>query len=576
MAATNTGITVQTVPDNVREIGARAHSREMLIAKGMVGAYTVLFVLFFVLPLGMLFLRSLYAPDGTFVGLDNYIRYSTTPALASSLWNSIWVSVVATAFTVPIAFFFAYGLTRACIPGKQLFRSIILIPVLAPSLLPALSLVYLFGNQGFLRDWLMGNSIYGPIGIIIASVFFNLPQAVMILITSLSLADKRVYEAAEVLGTPTRRVWSTITLPQARLGLISCALVIFTKVITDFGVVIVIGGPFNMLATDIYRQVIGQQNFNMGAVIGVILIIPALIAYIANRWAQNRQMSSMTARAVPLAPTPSRGRDIGFFLYCCFVAFLMLVMLGMAFWGSFITFWPYNLSLTLENYNFERFDPGGWGPFWVSLRLALLTMVVGTIIVFVGAWCSETLWRDKPQSKVYSVLATLPLGVPGLVLGLSYLVFFNEPNNPANFLLGTLFLMAMSTIMHYYTICHMTAVTALKQLDREFEAVEASLKVSRLRGFFKITLPICVPAVLDIAIYLFLTSMATLSALIFIYDPSTRVAAVAMVNINDAGFTSAAAAMAMLIVSTSLAFLTLHRIVEFLIARRTQRWRVGA
>ena len=97
----------------------------------------------------------------------------------------------------------------------------------------------------------------------------------------------------------------------------------------------------------------------------------------------------------------------------------------------------------------------------MSLRLALLTMVVGTIIVFVGAWCSETLWRDKPQSKVYSVLATLPLGVPGLVLGLSYLVFFNEPNNPANFLLGTLFLMAMSTIMHYYTICHMTAVTAL-------------------------------------------------------------------------------------------------------------------
>ena len=149
-----------------------------------------------------------------------------------------------------------------------MFAALALLPLFAPSLLPAISLIYIFGNQGFLKSWLVGGSIYGPIGIVLAQVFYCFPHALMILITALSLADGRLYEAAAAMGTPRRRVFWTVTLPGVRYGLISALFVVFTLVITDFGIAKVIGGQFNVLATDAYKQVVGQQNFEMGAVVG--------------------------------------------------------------------------------------------------------------------------------------------------------------------------------------------------------------------------------------------------------------------------------------------------------------------
>ena len=83
------------------------------------------------------------------------------------------------------------------------------------------------------------------------------------------------------LGTPRWRVFCTVTLPGAHYGLISAAFVVFTLVITDFGIAKVIGGQFNVLATDAYKQVIGQQNFEMGAVVGFVLLVPAVLAFVA-------------------------------------------------------------------------------------------------------------------------------------------------------------------------------------------------------------------------------------------------------------------------------------------------------
>jgi iron(III) transport system permease protein len=129
--------------------------------------------------------------DGHFVGLANYVRYFATPTLVASLWNSFWVAALSTAIVVPLAFLYAYGLTRTRMPAKPLFIALALLPLFAPSLLSAISFIYIFGNQGFLKSWLMGASVYGPIGIVLAQVFYCFPHALMILVTALSLADGR-------------------------------------------------------------------------------------------------------------------------------------------------------------------------------------------------------------------------------------------------------------------------------------------------------------------------------------------------------------------------------------------------
>lgn len=532
-----------------------------------------LFAVFLALPLAAMLQKSFENREGEFVGLANYVAYFSTPSLSISLWNSVFVAAVTTAIVLPVAFIFAFALTRSHMPLKGAFRGIVLIPVLAPSLLPAIALVYLFGNQGMVRWMLLGQSIYGPIGIVIAQVFFNLPQAVMLLVATLAMADQRLYESAAALKTPQRRVWLTITWPEVRFGLASCALVTFVKVITDFGSAIVIGGGYDVLATDIYKQVVGQLDFGMGAVIGVVLMVPAVIAFLGNQMIQRRQQAVLTARSVPYAPPQSKARDLFLLGFCGLVALFMLVILAVAVWGSFVTYWPYNLALSLKNYDFAVFDPSGWTPFANAVKMAAMTSAIGTVVVFVGAYALEKVKEFGRVAAVTSTLTMLPLAVPGLVLGLSYVIFFNARANPLESLLGTLLLMAIGTLVHYYTVCHLTAVTALKQLDREFEAVSESLKISLFRTFFRVTLPICAPAVLEIAGFLFLAAMASVSVLIFIYAPDTRVASVAVVNINDAGFTAAAAAMATCIVVTCALFKVVHGILTKLITRRAGAWR---
>ena len=204
--------------------------------RGLVLALLALFVVFLALPLAAMLRKSFEDRDGAFVGLANYVTYFSTPALSVSLWNSLFVATVTTAIVLPVALAYAFALTRSRMPGQAAFRAIVMIPVLAPSLLPAIALVYLFGNQGMARWALLGHSVYGPIGIVIAQVFFNLPQAVMLLVATLSMADQRLYESAAALKTPQWRVWTTITWPELRFGLASCALVTFVKVITDFGI----------------------------------------------------------------------------------------------------------------------------------------------------------------------------------------------------------------------------------------------------------------------------------------------------------------------------------------------------
>lgn len=548
-------------------------STDDLVMRAGVAALVVILLVMVGLPLWSLLAKGFEDRDGHFIGLANYAAYFSTPALFNSAFNSFHVAAVCTLIVVPLAFLYAYALTRTVLPLRWLFQGIALIPIFAPSLLPGLALIYLFGTQGFFKAWLGGGQIYGFEGIVIAQVFYCFPHATLILVTALTTADARLYEAADVLGASKIRVFFTVTLPGAKYGVISAALVVFTLVITDFGVAKVIGGNFNVLATDVYKQVIGQQNFSMGAVVGMVLLAPAALAFVVDRIVQRKQVALLTARAVPLVPKPKLGRDVFFTLFCVAVSIGILAILGMAAWGSLIKYWPYNLSLTWANYRFETFDANGWDSYFNSLRMALGAAIVGTVLMFVGAWLTEKTKGFYLLRDLVRFLAFLPMAVPGLVLGLGYIFFFNAPNNPLNFLYATMAILVVNTVAHFYTVGHLTATTALKQIDPEFEAVSASLKVPIWRTFLRVTAPICLPSILDIAIYLFVNAMTTVSSVIFLYAPDTKLASVAALNIEEAGTTAAAAALCLVIVATSAAVKALHLLADRFLLGRLQAWR---
>ncbi|HMC16830.1 MAG TPA: putative 2-aminoethylphosphonate ABC transporter permease subunit [Albitalea sp.] len=556
----------------------RSHWTDRIAHAGLL-LIVVLLLVFLGAPLFAILGQSLQDQNGGFAGLHNFTRYLGTPALLQSVWNSVWVSALVMLVTVPLAFGFAYALTRSCVPNKGLFRTITLVPLLAPSLLSAISLIYWFGNQGAARglvDALGFDSIYGAPGIVVAECFAVFPHALMILVTALSLADARLYEAADALGTTRRRKFFTITLPGAKYGLISAALVSFTLVITDFGIPKVIGGNFNMLATDVFKLVIGQQDFQRGAVVGLLLLTPAVLTFAIDWLVQRKQTAMLSARAVPYRAKPERGFDAAMTAYCIAISALMLAMLGMAVFASFVKFWPYDLTPSLRHYTLGLVDAELGDAFANSLKLAAGTALFGTALVFTGAYLLEKTRGLDGLRPAVRLLAMLPMAVPGLVLGLGYIFFFNLPGNPLGALYHTLALLVFCTIVHFYTTGHLTAVTALKALDAEFEAVSASLKVPFFKTFWRVTLPICTPALVDIARYFFINAMTTISAVVFLYSPDTKVASIAILNLDEAGEAGAAAACAVLIAATSTLATLLFMALGAWTDRRTQAWRLPA
>lgn len=164
------------------------------------------------------------------------------------------------------------------------------------------------------------------------------------------------------------------------------------------------------------------------------------------------------------------------------------------------------------------------------------------------------------------------MAVPGMVLGLAYIFFFNHPNNPLNFIYGTIIILIVNCSIHFYTVTYLTATTALKQLDKEFEAVTTSLQQPFWVTFFTVTMPMSMPALAEIWLYLFVNAMTTVSAVVFLYSPDTALASIAVLNMDDAGDTAPAAAMALMIFYTNVAVrLLVSAAVAF--GLRFQRWR---
>ncbi|USP39163.1 putative 2-aminoethylphosphonate ABC transporter permease subunit [Acinetobacter sp. XS-4] len=527
-------------------------------------------------PLMMLFETAFFDENQKFVGLENFYNYFSSPALLSSVFNSVWVACAATVITVFLASIYAFALTNVNMKGKGFFKVVAFLPILAPSLLPSLALVYLFGKQGVFKPLLGDIQIYGPIGILISYCFWLFPAILMLMMVSFRSVDQRLIEASLSLG---KNIWKThyhVTLPAIRYGLISASLVAFIYVLTDFGIPKVIGGSFNMMALDVYKQIIGQQNMSMGAVISILLLLPAVFVFIFDRIQSKRHERFQAFQAKPYVSALNKKLEVVLSLFCGLVSGAILLIIFTAVLASFIQSWPYDLSLTLAHYSFEYVDGGGWAAYFNSVRMALFSTIFGTALIFMVALLTER-FKAHPLIKNYvQALVLLPLAVPGLVLGIAYILFFNQQSNPLNVLYGTMTILVISTIVHYYTVPHLTLTNAIKQIPLQLDQAAQTLGTSKWKTFWKVYLPMCFPALCDVSVYVFVNAMTTVSAAIFLYSPDTSLAAVAVLNMDDAGDTVAAVAMSILILTTSCVVKLIHWLFTRKIMARSQQWRESA
>jgi iron(III) transport system permease protein len=313
----------------------------------------------------------------------------------------------------------------------------------------------------------------------------------------------------------------------------------------------------------------------------VVLLIPTVIAFTVDRIVQRKQVALIAARSVPLVPKPQKSRDSIFLGYCLLIALMIVGFYVVALFASLVKVWPYNLSIGFWHYDFTKVGGGGYAAFFNSIRMAFFSAIIGVAITFASAYLIEKSRGMQSLRQVAYFLSILPLALPGLVIGLAYIFFFNATGwnifglfipNPLNFLYATMAILVMSNIVHFYTVSFLTATTALKQLDKEFETVSESMGVPFYKTFFRVTVPVCLPAIMEIGMYYFVNSMATVSAVIFLYSANTPLAAVAVANMDDAGDIAPACAMAILIVLANVVVRILYGYFTRGINRRTQRW----
>lgn len=489
--------------------------------------------------------------------LENFYKYFTTAYTLRALWHSLYVSTVTTVIVTVIIFFFAYGMTRTTISGKPFFRNIIMMPLVAPSIVQALALIYLFGRNGLITAHLLKTSwnIYGPTGIIVSEVLYCLPHAFVILFTTLSAVDIRLDEAAESLGATPFKVFTKITLPSAKYGIFSAAALTFNLTITDFGNPVVIGGNYNVLATEIYAQVTNLYRFDLGATISIILLVPSMMAFMLNYYISRKTFSMISGAAKPVIPPSRPLKRIIFSSYCSVVSFCIIVIFTTVVAGSFVKIWPYDWTLTLQHYRFPSI--AGYSALWTSVWISLIVGIGGSFLTIVAAYVMET---RKPFFKRFIYfLSVMPAAIPGLVMGLGYILAFNKPYY---IFFGTPWIIVINIIICNFTLGILSGVSSLRNIDPSIEEASISLGGDTLRTFFKIIFPLSKVAFFQNFVYFFMRSMTTISAVIFLVSATVHLAAIEIIMLDNDGWTASANALCTCIIVIVLLMLGIMRIVQ--------------
>jgi iron(III) transport system permease protein len=512
--------------------------------------------------------------------LENYVSYFTNPRMFRSLTNSLIVSSVTTIITTILAFFFAYGLTRTTIRGKNIFYTISTLPLIAPSIIQGLALILLFGKNGLITRYLFHTdwNIYGATGIIVAECLYCFPNALFILYTTLSAVDTRLDEAAESLGASPLKTFYKVTLPSAKYGIASAAALVFNLTITDFGVPVVIGGNYSVLATEIYQQVIGMQRFNLGATISVILLIPSVAAFLLNYYLTKKSYALISGQARPFLQPSRTFKKWAFTIYCWVPCIFILIVFATVFLGSFVKVWPYDFSLTFKHYNFPSLGgiaplwtkfwasilKGEWqaiiaykyAPIWNSLWVSILVAIGGASLTLLTGYVVE---KKKPKGEqILYTLSVLPAAIPGIVMGLGYILAFNKPYF---FIYGTFWIVIINIIICNFTLGVLSSIANLKQIDKSIEEAAVSLGADPITTFTRVVFPLTKTAFFSNMTFFFMRSMTTISAVIFLVSAKVKLAAIEIVFLDIDGRTASANAMCTIIILIVVGMLVAMRLI---------------
>ena len=436
-----------------------------------------------------------------------------SPVFKESLVNSILISGIATVIVILLAYLLAWCTVRTNMRLKKLFHTVLILPMLIPSISHGMGLIILFGGNGVLKNLFgLQSSIYGPVGIITGSVLYAFPVAYIMLSDVLKYQDMSVYEAADVLGISRFRQFLQLTLPFLKKPLIATVFSTFSLIVTDYGVPLMIGGKTKTLSLLMYEEVIGQLNFGKGSVYGAFLLIPAIIAFITDMLNKERASAAFVHRTEQKKASLLRNGTA--YTICTAVSLFALLPILAFIILAFAKSYPRDMSLTFANIA-NTFNRGGDEHMKNSLIIAFLTAVIGTVLSYIAAYLSTRM--KSVISRLIHLLVLTFMAIPGIVLGLSYVITFSD--SP---IYGTLVIMIMVNVAHFMSSPYLMMVNSFGKMNENLEAVGTTLGIGKLHMIRDVFIPQNVGTVAEMFSYLFVNCMMTISAVSFLANVNTK------------------------------------------------------
>ena len=461
------------------------------------------------------------------------------------LKNSILTTVIATVISVLLAFSLAYTINRSNVKFKNVWMMLFTIPMLIPSISHGMGLVLLLGDNGILTNLLgLRISLYGYTGIVLGSVLYSFPVAFLMFFDSLQYEDFTTYEAADVMGMSKIRMFKTITLPSMKRTIISANLAVFTMVFTDYGVPLMTGGTVMTLPVYMYREVIGMMNFSGGAVIGIVLLAPAVIAFLLDL-KKSGNLGAVSTVTKPFKIAENKIRDIGSYFFLALSLILMCLPIAAFACLSFVKQYPIDMTFTLDNV--RRLISNGIDMYFVnSVAVALLTALAGTCFSYFAAYCT-TRSGKRLSNQMLHFISMLPLAIPGVVLGLSYVMTFKSFP-----FYGTVFILVMVNIIHFFSSPYLMAYNSLSKFNPNLEDVAHTLGISRLRMLVSVYVPSTLYTIVEMYSYFFVNAMITISAVSFLINFRTMPLSLMIPQLESQSFIEGTALVSLLILMLNL------------------------
>jgi len=510
-----------------------------------VQAAVVALTMFVLWPLAQVFIEGFKAEYGTesfsLVQFEKLLQ----PMVVRATKNTMLIGVISASLSTLVGTLVAYTLTLTDVPWKRWLRNLVVLPLVSPPFAVSFAIILLFGRRGVITYDLLGitkYNIYGPQGIVFVQLISSIPLAVLITSAVFASMSRDLEEAAEDLGGRPLYVLRTVTFPLVMPAVLTAALLSFIGAIADFGNPMLIGGGYQMLATQAFIQMIEMYDLQLGAALAMLLIIPALAAFVLQHWITNRR-SYITvtggARTGHIRKLPGWLKWPLFGL-CVFLAVFNVVLYGSIFVGAAVKTWGFDYTLTLRN---VRGLLTSLPMLKNSLILAVGAGLLGGVISILLAWLVGR--QNFPGRGALDFSATVMQAIPGTVVGIGYIIAYNAA---PYFWTGTFFIIIIAYVFRRLPVGLRTGIAAQKQIDPSLEEASLDLGASRLRTFTHVTFPLLSRAFFAGVIYIFIRAMTDLSAAVFLNAGRTQLFTVRMFRIMITGTPSEAAAFAVLLI----------------------------